>query len=167
MDLSNIFKLLSNLISILKETRTLFAIFLFCLILVLLPNVILESLGLLYIVNLYRGFLSLIVIFTLIVLLIEQYPKASNYLKEKRKFKNILKRLDYLSVEEKNIIKYCLKNNQQTIVKPTTDPAINSLCDKGLLLEAEQGHIMAYSFTIPDDIWEYLRKNKELFNNKR
>lgn len=62
----------------------------------------------------------------------------------------ILKRLESLSKDEIDLLNECLKNNQQSIVKPLNDSVANSLCQKGLLIQANLGHMMSFPFLIPD-----------------
>lgn len=151
-----------SFLSFLKDSKFIFGLFLFCLILILLPDSFLITLGLQKTVNQYRGYLGLACILTFIFGIFAIYPLIQKCINSRRKRKKILKRIDSLSREEQEILNECIKKNQQTIVRPAADSAAISLVEKGILLPAHTGHIMAQSFIIRDFVWEHLKSLKGL-----
>lgn len=149
-----------NLLKALKTPRITFGIFVFCLVLILLSPHWLVKLGMLNTVNLYRGLIGITGLLTFIIWLMQIFPYIVRYITNKKEIYIKLKRLGSLSNGEKDLLNECIKNNQQSTVRPITDSAANSLCQKGLLIQSEQGHMMSYPFTIPDIVWNYLKNNK-------
>nr|HAT1990619.1 hypothetical protein [Legionella pneumophila] len=162
-------EILTNILSLLKVIKTpriTFGIFLFCFILILLPPNLLVKLGMLDTVNQYRGLVGITALLTFIIWLMQIFPYIAHYITNKKEINIRLRRLESLSDGEKELLKECIANNQQSIVRPITDSAANSLCQKGLLMQADQGHIMDYPFIVPDKVWNYLKKNKDLLHKK-
>ena len=74
----------------------------------------------------------------------------------------IRNRLDSLDQNELLWIKYRLYHNTQTLSAQRADSVAQSLTYKGLLAEGS-GHILDLPFHIRDDVWEFLKENKNVF----
>lgn len=72
-----------------------------------------------------------------------------------------LKQLKTLSHGEREIFLLCLHENKRTIHREITDPPINSLQSKQLIVRAREGNILAMPFTIPDFVWSHIKINEE------
>lgn len=85
-------------------------------------------------------------------------------LAERRTKKEILCQLETLSRSERDLFLFCLSENQQTINRNISDPAVSSLCAKRLLVMAFQGNSLCMPFVIPGFVWKYVKtKQKDFF----
>ncbi len=91
--------------------------------------------------------------------------KISLIIKIAKHRKQVLKRLQFLSEEEKRMLLSCITENAQTIRLEVIDGVGHSLCSKGMMIRASGGgSILEWPHTIPDWLWEYLKKHSdELF----
>lgn len=119
-----------SFLSFLKDSKFIFGLFLFCLILILLPDSFLITLGLQKTVNQYRGYLGLACILTFIFGIFAIYPLIQKCINSRRKRKKILKRIDSLSREEQEILNECIKKKSTNHRAPCRRLSSNISCGK-------------------------------------
>jgi len=74
---------------------------------------------------------------------------------------DIFSALEGLSREEWEILLGMLHRNQKSVGAPITEPVINSLQAKGLLVQRSGvGNMLNWIFLMPDDVWKLLQKAK-------
>ena len=88
--------------------------------------------------------------------------RREKYEKEEARKALFVQRLSSLSDEEEMWIKYCLFHNQQTLNAERTRSFAQSLVNKGILTEGS-GSILNLPFHVKDEVWLYIRENKEKF----
>jgi hypothetical protein len=66
--------------------------------------------------------------------------------------------LSTLGVEEEELLRSMLASNQQSVSLEMIHPVANRLVQKGLLTRASgSGNILAWSFTVPPDVWSEMQ----------
>lgn len=76
--------------------------------------------------------------------------------------------LDTLSQEEREVIKYLLSNNQRSITGRIIAGHFAPLVQKGLLIRAVGTYsILDWPHTVPDDVWEELKRRRGEFVGNR
>ena len=149
----------------------------FASLLLFISNSALEYLGLIEFVNSYKAQISILFLLSAAILLSsvikfcwewflaksnEWTAEAELNAKKSEALIKIAKRLDSLTLSEKQWVKYCLYHNQQTFIANVGNSTGNSLANKALVVVGE-GHVMSLPFTFPDHVWQYLIENKGKF----
>jgi len=145
--------------NIFVNKTTLFGIFFASSIIILLPISVIDFLGLNSFMIKYRGWISICSICSFSLWFILIIIQQLNRFRYKRR---VLKALDGLSQDELFILAYCLWKGQRTIFLSMIDRGANALCSKGLLVHANQGDKTAFPFSIPDFVWKYINRNKDI-----
>jgi hypothetical protein len=70
--------------------------------------------------------------------------------------------LNSLDGREQLWIKYCLRNNVQTLTARLDDPTAQSLVNKHILSQGS-GSMLNLPFHIPDDVWRLLTEERPSF----
>ncbi len=81
---------------------------------------------------------------------------------ERRRRAEVIKYLDTLSPDEREVIVGCVRDNQQSALLAIHMGVGPSLEAKGILIRAGMGHSMGYPYIIPAFVWDYLQRNKEV-----
>jgi hypothetical protein len=72
----------------------------------------------------------------------------------------ILAQLDNLSTSEIELLAEQIANNEQTFSARFDSPVAAGLRSKGLALRSDTGHLLGYPHTIPDFVWNELRRHR-------
>lgn len=164
--LYNIFQFIKELF---LSPKLLFSVFLFCLACLLLPESYQNKLGLKELIDQYRTYFGLFLLFSSIILVIELIiwivSICSNAYKKREQKKIFFNRLKSLSEEERKILEACIAKKQQGFVRIATDSAAQALCQKGIAKISDEGHIMSMPFLIDDDIWNFINKKANPFED--
>jgi len=149
----------------------------FASLLLFIPNSALEYFGLIEFVNSYKAQISILFLLSAAIVSssvikfcwewfltkrIEWAAEKDLETKKLEAINKIAKRLESLTLSEKQWVKYCLYHNQQTFVANAGNSTGNSLANKALVVVGE-GHVMSLPFTFPDHVWQYLIENKGKF----
>ncbi len=119
-----------------------------------------------------KSILWIIFLFAIILYLYEKSIKLLKLIHEKiskkylasKSLKIITKNLDGLSDLEKAWIYYCLRENIRTIIATSINSIAVSLEGKGIISRPYgQYNILNTPFTIGNNVWKYLKKNKDIY----
>lgn len=149
------------------KPRFLFGAFLLTALLLFAPPELLNKLGLSIQGTSWQPYVGLVCLGCFILWLIQTIPSINAWRYQRNNQQLVIDRLSSLSLGEWTILWYCLDKNQQTVGLSATDKIATSLASKGILyVPAGQYSILAYPYSIPDFLWNYLIKNKERIFNK-
>lgn len=157
------------------KARYFFAAWVFGALLIFLPETIKQQMHIEIpeVVKPWLGFGTLATfVFWLVQILLLLWELLGSWRMSRQAKARALSQFDSLSQRERDIFITCLANNQRTIHRAIGDAQMQSLVSKGLMSRAGGvGHMMSWSFTIPQHIWEYIKENEqtlfpELFDEK-
>lgn len=142
------------------KPRFLLGLWLIGTLILFLPSSVANSLGIVLLREHYRGWIGLATLSAFSFWVIQLWPLLRRWQQNRRRKAEILEAINSLSVYENFLLAYCLDRNQRTICLKITDVAAGSLCQKGLLIRADNGHFMAFPHTIPLFVWRHLQELK-------
>lgn len=143
--------------------KHLFGIWLFCLILVLLPLEQLEYLALRELVQNIKSWLSLAAIGFFILWLVQLAPwePVTNFFADRRFKKDLNNVLKNLSPDELALLAYCVDRKAQTIHLPYPHPVATALQAKGFLRIVPGNYLpRSVAYFIPNTIWNQVVADK-------
>jgi hypothetical protein len=162
--LSKIFDVIVNKVA--------FPIAILCGLLLFLPQNILAKMEVLPIVNIYRGIIWILFLFSSLIYLYDKGKTFVNFIKKaierkikkSKRNKQIISNLIGLSPQEKAWIYYCLLSDKRTLIAQTINETAVSLENKGIVYRPSGSYsVLETPFTIGPSTWEYLCANKEIF----
>ncbi len=143
------------------KPRYLFGLCLLGIFILFMPSNLAESFAIARIRSSHKSWIGFSTLAFFVFWLVQLWP----WLKEKQEGiqlrREALKALDTLSSDERFLLAYCLDRGQRTVCLEITYPAALALCQKSLLVKADEGNIMAWPHTIPSFIWDRLQKLKQ------
>ncbi len=141
------------------------AIFFVSLLIIILPQGIIESRGLETIRNEYLGIWHIALFLSAALWFGSLFSCAIKWKNLRQEKNTVLRRLQNLGEGEMACIKYCLLKNVQTIYAYPLRSRINSLINKGIVIQGT-GDPLRTPFHINDFVWDYLRKHSDKFLTK-
>jgi len=145
------------------KPRFLFGLWLVGMILLFFPDGWATKFGFRGIIQNYRGWIGLGTIVVFAFWLVQLVPSFLQARAVKRYRQNVIKSLSALSNDEWLLLAFCVIRNQRTLTLEITHGAANALEAKRLLNKASGvGNKMAWPYTIPDFVWEYLSRNPRI-----
>lgn len=144
-----------------------FGLWLITACLLFLPEHIANAFGISALRNQYRGWIGMVSLSLLCWWIVQMVPHANaRYVDKKAKSAlpaKITSTLVTLNAMERLVLYHCLNTNVQTIYLPFGFPYAASLSSKGLLNAAPPpGRSPSWPYTIPDDVWGFIRTHPEL-----
>jgi len=149
------------------KPRFLFGLWLVGMLLLFFPDGWATKFGFRSIVEHYRGWMGLGTITAFAFWLVQLVPSWRKARAVKRCRQRAIESLAALSSDELLLLGFCLNRNQRTLTLEVTHRAANALKAKGLLeMASGSGNIAAWSYTVPDFVWDHLCRNpRVLFPN--
>lgn len=147
------------------KPRFAFSVWLFSLILIVLPQSTLKYLGIDQIVEGFKPWISLLGIAFLILWFVQLAPwnLVINFYNEQSLKKNFAKSLETLSEIERMIVAYCIERKAQTIHLNAGHPIASSLRAKGFLrILPGMSSLEAVPYYFPHQIFSLLTDNRDL-----
>lgn len=142
------------------KPRFLFGIWLLGALLLFLPQPIAAAFGIIEIRDAIRGWIGLLTLLAFTFWIVQLLPLWHTRRAVKRARAQAFRSLQSLSAEEWLLVAYCLNRRQQTITLELTHAAAGALKAKGIFIMAGGvGNTLAWPFTIPDFLWDYLNRN--------
>lgn len=162
---------LESVVEILKiAPRYLAAIGLFCGLILLAPDRLLDWLGVLDVAQNYRQWFGVAFLAAVALLVvhgaIEIGRVVRNRTRLQKKHERSLKRLHCLTEDEKQILRFYVATQKKTNKLRVDDGVVNGLVAAGLIYRAaSQGHIIkGFDHNISEFAWEYLHEHPELLD---
>lgn len=93
------------------------------------------------------------------------YKKIKKLVLAYRHENKILKELDALNEDEKNIIEYAVLNNEKTVLGSDYNSAFPSLVEKGILIRAKNGRDSQWPHIINDFVWKKVKTDPRFKKN--
>jgi hypothetical protein len=98
--------------------------------------------------------------------LVQLIPAYESNREAKKLRGKVIGSLNSLSPDEWLLVAYCLDRNQRTLTLELSHRAAGALAAKGILVRAAGvGNQLAWPFTIPDFLWEYLTEHPQAIFN--
>jgi hypothetical protein len=152
----------SDLLKVIQlKPRYLFGLWLLGTVLLVLPTRLAVHFGVVDFRDHYRSWIGLLTLGAFSFWLVQLVPAAQRKRAQSKWKKGVLKNLGGLSPQERFVLAYCVHRGQRTVYLRVIEPAATSLCHKGLMLSASgSGSMLAWPYTIPDFVWDYIRTNR-------
>jgi len=148
------------------KPRFLFGIWFFGALLLFLPDRIAVGFGIVELRGTLRGLIGLLTLLAFTFWFVQLLPLWHTRRIVKRARAQAFRSLQSLSAEEWLLVAYCLNRQQQTITLELTHAAAGALKAKGIFVMAGGvGNSLAWPFTVPDFLWDYLRANPHVIFN--
>ena len=83
---------------------------------------------------------------------------------ERKRIEDINAALDSLSVQEHEVLRYLVCNNQQSFTTKLTDSHVATLIQKRLIVRGSDTHsVLEWPHTVPEDVWMLLQIRRHEF----
>lgn len=144
------------------KPRFLFGLLVLGLMLLLFPDSWATRFGFQGIRDSFRGWIGIGTLCALAFWLIQLIPFWRETRAIKRHKASVIDAISSLSPEEQMLLAFCVDRNQRTLTLEITHRVANALKSKGMLVAATgTGNSLAWAFTIPSHLWDYLQQNRE------
>jgi len=144
------------------KPRFLFGLYVIGLLLLFFPDGWATKFGFQVIRESFRGWIGIGTLGAFAFWLVQLIPfwKEARIIKKHRT--SVIDSISSLSTDELLLLAFCIDRNQRTLTLEFTHRVANALKSKGLLVAATgAGNGLAWAFTVPSFVWEYLQKNQE------